>query len=406
MQTRNARGLHRLSVTSVKFATKPGWYADGGGLYLEVDRGGAKRWAMRLTVGGRRRDFGLGPIHKVSLQDAREMAADYRAKAYRGVDPIADKKARRIASKPSLSFEAAAEQVHRIRTAAWSNGKHVDQWINSLRDYAFPVIGSRPVAEVTTPDVLAILTPIWIAKPETARRVRQRLSTVLEWARAAGHRQGDNPVDLIGDALPRHKKVERHHAALPYAQVSRFIARLRAGPSAPMTKLAFEFLILTAARSKEARHALWSEIDCNEALWTIPGDDASTGRRMKSGREHVVPLSPRCLEILRAARQAATGGLLFPDDATGKPMSENRFLNARDSIGYDKSICSPHGFRLSFRDWAAEETSFPSDVAEMALAHQIKSKVEAAYRRGQLLAKRRELMDAWAQFALPRSAPA
>lgn len=400
MQTRHARGLHRLSATSVKFATKPGWYADGGGLYLEVDRGGAKRWAMRLTVTGRRRDFGLGSIHKVSLQDAREIAADYRAKAHKGVDPVAHKRTLRETRKPLLSFEAAAQQVHRHRVGAWSNGKHVDQWINSLRAYAFPVIGSKPVAEVTTADMLAVLTPIWISKPETARRVRQRLSTVLEWARAAGHRQGDNPVDLIGDALPRHKKTERHHAALPYARVPEFIERLRIGPSAPMTKLAFEFLILTAVRSKEARHALWSEIDLAEALWTIPGDDASTGRRMKSGRDHVVPLSPRCVGLLVAARQAATGDLVFPDDATGKPMSENRFLNARDSMGYDKSVCSPHGFRSSFRDWAAEETDFPSEVVEMALAHAIKSKVEAAYRRGQLLVKRRELMSAWAAFAL------
>ena len=398
MRKRQPQGLNRLSAAAIKYLEATGWHADGGGLYLEIDGNGRKRWAMRLTVNGRRRDFGLGPLHKVSLAAAREMAALYRAKAYRGIDPVADKRKR--ATMPT--FREAAEQVHRQRAQGWSNGKHVDQWINTLRDYAFPIIGDIPVSDIATPNVLKVLTPIWNVKSETARRVRQRLSTVLEWARAAGFRSGDNPVDLIGDALPRQKKTERHHAALPYAEVSTFIGKLRGGQAAPITKLAFEFLILTAVRTTEARKARWDEIDWQAKTWTIPGNDAATGRRMKMERDHIVPLSIRCLEILEQARPLSTDHeLIFPDNDSGRVMSENRFLVARDGLGYGKERCTPHGFRSSFRDWAAEETHFPSEVVEMALAHAIPNKTEAAYRRGQLLVKRFALMEAWAAFACP-----
>lgn len=392
------QNLHRLSALAVRTIMTPGWHTDGGGLHLEVDDTGRKRWAMRITVNGKRRDFGLGPIHKVSLMQAREMAARYRSLAYQGIDPTSERKAAR--AKPLIpTFAEAAERVHQQRRGLWSNGKHVDQWLNTLRDYAFPRIGDRPLNEIGTPDVLAVLAPIWTAKPETARRVRQRIGLVLDWARAAGHRSGDNPIQLLGDALPRHKKAEQHHAALPYTDVPRFIELLRAGRAETISKLAFEFLILTAARTKEVRGARWVEIDRHAATWTIPGDDGS-GRRMKSGREHVVPLSQRALAILdetRGISEKGASGLIFPDHVTGRMMSENRFLSVRDSLGY-KDRCTPHGFRSSFRDWAAEETAFPSEVAEMALAHAIRNKVEAAYRRGQLLGKRRELMDAWAEF--------
>lgn len=303
------------------------------------------------------------------------------------------------------TFEQAARAVYDLRRPTWSNGKHVDQWINTLMDYAFPVIGKKTVDKIRTADVLAVLEPIWTAKLETARRVRQRLYAVLDWARAAGHRSGDNPVDLLGDALPKHKKSGRHHAALPYADVAGFVDKLHASALDPMSKLAFEFLILTVARTIEVRFARSDEFDLADALWTIPGSDPSTGRRMKSGREHVVPLVPRAIEILEAARVLSPAStLVFPDRDSLKPMSENRFLVARDSLGYTKQDCTPHGFRSSFRDWASEETNFPSEVAEMALAHTIKKKTEAAYRRGQLLAKRRELMEAWAAYAAPRQA--
>lgn len=388
---RLTRGLNRLSMLEVKAAKQAGWYGDGGGLYLEVD-GHGRRWVLRLSIAGRRRDFGLGSLHKVTLSQARERAAEYRAKAYQGIDPVASKpKMRKVPAVPT--FEQAANEVHRARAKGWSNGKHVDQWINTLRDHAFPTIGSRPVNAVGTPEILKVLTPIWIAKPETARRVRQRLKTVLEWARAAGHRSGDNPVDLIGEALPRNsaKRIE-HHPALPFGEVAAFVRELRAGQSEEVTKRAFEFLILTAARTIEVRRARWREIDWDNKLWKRPAES------MKARREHAVPLSPRTMEILADARRANGGdedGLIFNEGR--RPLSESRFLNARAALGY-RDRCSPHGFRSSFRDWAAETTQFPNEVVEMALAHTIKSKAEAAYRRGDLLAKRRLLMDAWAEF--------
>ena len=207
------RGLNRLTALEIKAASQVGWYGDGGGLYLEIDAKAGRRWVLRLTINGRRRDFGLGPLHKVSLAQARVRAADYRSMAYQGLDPVAVKRARRPA--PAVpTFEQAAKDVHRSREKGWSNGKHVDQWINTLRDHAFPIIGTRPINEVGTPDVLKVLTPIWQTKPETARRVRQRIKVVLEWARAAGHRTGENPVDLIGDALPKSSKTnDEHHVA-------------------------------------------------------------------------------------------------------------------------------------------------------------------------------------------------
>lgn len=402
MLRRSSRQLNRLTALAVDAAKSEGWYGDGGGLYLEVDQNGNKRWKLRLTVVGRRRDFGLGPLTKVSLKQARERAAEYRSKAYEGKDPTEDKR-RSAPLKVAPTFEACARDVYLLRRESWSNGKHVDQWINTLADYAFPTIGKKPVDTIATPDVLEVLSPIWTTKPETARRVRQRISIVLEWARAAGHRTGDNPIDLIGEALPRHKKSERHHAAVPYSEVKDFVARLHVSTIDAMSKLAFEFLILTAARTIEVRKALWPEIDLEAKLWTIAGSDATTGRRMKSGREHVVPLTDRTITILVEARRLVPEStLIFPDRTTGREMSENRFLVARNALGYSKDECTPHGFRSSFRDWASEETSFSPEVAEMALAHAIKSKTEAAYRRGTLLQKRREMMEAWAAYVRSR----
>jgi integrase len=383
-----------LSALEVKAAKAHGWYGDGGGLYLEVDTHG-RRWVLRTQANGRRRDFGLGSLHKVTLAQARDRAAELRSMVYRGIDPKAEKRAARKPAPVVPTFEQAAVQVHRSRLKGWSNGKHVDQWINTLRDHAFPVIGARPINEIATPDVLKVLTPIWLAKPETGRRVRQRLKTVLEWARAAGHRSGENPVDLIGDALPKStaKNVE-HHAALPFAEVGPFIRALRSGQAEKVTRLAFELLILTASRTIEIRSARWDQIDWEAKVWTRPAE------MMKARREHAVPLSPRALAILSEAKALAGGdltGLIFREGTGARGLSENRFLNAREAIGYGER-CTPHGFRSSFRDWAAETTMFPAEVVEMALAHTIKSKAEAAYRRGDLLAKRRELMDAWAMY--------
>ncbi len=392
MKRRGPHMLHKLSALGLPKLKTSGWYADGGSLYLEVTPSGGKRWVMRIMVGGRRRDFGLGPFDKVSLAAARERAAEYRAKAYAGLDPTTGVTA--SSSGSSLTFEDAAHEVHRLRKAQWSSGKHVDQWIKTLHDHAFPLIGARPVAAITTADALAVLSPIWTTKPETGRRVRQRMRAVLEWARAAAHRTGDNPVDLIGHALPRHTAGAVHHEALPYQQVPKFFVALAKGSATPVTKLAFAFLILTAARTIEVRFTDLAEIDDRDSLWTIPAP------RMKARKPHVVPLSPQALRIVKNARAnlgGAATGLLFPDATTGAALSENRFLNARDDLGY-RGLCTPHGFRSSFRDWVAEETNYPPEVAEMALAHTIKSKVEAAYRRGDLLEKRRQLMNAWASF--------
>lgn len=390
----HARGLHRLTTLQIKSAQSAGWYGDGGGLYLEVDARGGKRWKLRIVVSGRRRDFGLGPTHKVTLAQARERAAEYRAMAYHGIDPKGTGPAKPIVEVAAAvpSFEAAAKIVHRGRIKGWSNGKHVDQWINTLRDHAFPLIGNKPIDAIGTPEVLKVLSPIWQSKPETARRVRQRLRVVLEWARAAGHRSGDNPVDLIGEALPKISKTRiAHLAALPFSEVGAFVEALRAGQSEAVTKLAFEFLILTASRTIEVRRAEWQHIDWENKLWSRPA------AHMKSRRDHAVPLSPRAMTILKAARDlsGATEGLIFRQGH--RSLSENRFLNARDALGFSDR-CTPHGFRSSFRDWAAETTGFPAEVVEMALAHTIKNKAEAAYRRGDLLAKRRELMTAWSDY--------
>lgn len=307
-----ARGLNRLTALEIKAAQSSGWYGDGGGLYLEVDAKGGRRWMLRLVVGGRRRDFGLGGLHKVSLAQARARAVEYRSLAYQGIDPVAAKRARRPAPVVP-SFEKAATEVHRDRLKGWSNGKHVDQWINTLRDHAFPVIGSRPINEIGTPDVLKVLTPIWLTKPETARRVRQRIKTVLEWARAAGHRSGENPVDLIGDALPKSTSANvEHHAALPFGDVGAFVRALRSGHSEAVTKLAFELLILTASRTIEIRRAKWDQIDWDAKLWTRPAED------MKARREHVVPLSARRRENIARGQGARGQCNRWPDIPRGE----------------------------------------------------------------------------------------
>ncbi len=394
VRNQSPRNLHRLSATGIKHITKPGWHGDGGGLYLEVDPSGAKRWAMRLMINGKRRDFGLGSLQKVTLLNARQQAALYREKAYAGINPVQDDKAGGEQTS-AISFKKAADSAHLARKSEWSNGKHVDQWINTLRDYAFPIIGDLPVDKIGTPEVLNVLTKIWSEKPETARRLKQRIKTVFEWARVAGHRSGDNPVDLIGQALPKHSARVTHHEALPYIEVGKFIEQLWQSDADETTKEAFEFLIITAARTGEIRLALWGEIDFDNATWTLPSE------RMKARREHCVPLPARAIELLKKRLEKisapASEDFIFVDRFSGASLSENRFLNAREAMGYT-GRCTPHGFRSTFRDWAAEETTFPNEVVEMALAHTIKSKAEAAYRRGDLLAKRRALMTAWSEY--------
>ena len=375
-----------LSAAKVRAVSKPGRYADGGGLYLEVDPSGAKRWFLRTMVQGRRCHIGLGGLSVVSLAEAREAALAMRKVAKAGGDPLAD---RRKAKRIVPSFEEASRKVHEEHAPAWKNAKHGQQWINTLRDYAFPIIGSRRVDQIDSADILKVLSPIWLAKPETARRVRQRMKTVLDWCRANHFRSGENPIEGIAKALPKQPRKDGHHAALPYTEVASFITRLRDCNAGEVVKLAFEFTILTAARTGEVLGARWDEIEGE--VWTVPGE------RMKTGREHRVPLSPRCVEILDRAKSFSDGGnYVFPGQSGGKPLSNMSFLMTLRRM--DLKITG-HGFRSAFRDWTAEQTNFPRDVCEMALAHTIRDKTEAAYRRGDLFEKRRQLMEAWARYA-------
>jgi integrase len=383
-----------LTAVQVRQLKVPGRHADGNGLYLLVEPSGAKRWVLRTMVHGRRRDIGLGSARLVSLADAREKASLYRKTARAGGDPVAE---RRKAHVPVPTFEQAARLVHAHHSAAWRNPKHAAQWINTLAQFVFPVFGHRHVDQIDSGDVLKALSPIWLSKPETARRVRQRIRAIFDWAKAAGHRSGDNPVDGIGRALPRHADRGGHFTAMPYAEVPKFLRALRGSTMDETTKLAFEFLILTAARTGEVLGTRLNEVDLGSAMWTVPAV------RTKTKREHRVPLAPRTIKIVKRATKLAAGSeFLFPGRAVHKPLSNMVFLKA---LGRMKHDVTAHGFRSAFRDWAAEQTSFPNEVAEMALAHTIRNKAEAAYRRGDLLEKRRALMKAWCDYLINKSGP-
>jgi integrase len=373
-----------LTALKVRAVNEPGRYGDGNGLYLVVEPTGAKRWMLRTVVQGRRRDIGLGGAQLVSLAEAREKALNLRKVARAGGDPVAEK-ARTLVP----TFAQAAQSAHTEHVAAWRNKKHAAQWISTLRRYAFPGIGARRVDQIETPDVLKVLSPIWLAKPETARRVKQRIGTVLDWAKAAGFRTGENPVNGVAKGLPKQPDQKSHHATLPYGEVPSFMLNLRASDITEPTRLAFEFLILTSARTKEVIQARWSEV--KDGVWTLPRE------RMKAKREHRVPLSPRCLAILRRAKELSDGSeYVFCGHSAGKPLSNMVFLMSLRRMGIDVTA---HGFRSAFRDWAAERTNFTREVCEAALAHTIRDKAEAAYRRGDLFEKRRKLMNAWAAFA-------
>ena len=389
-------GLHpqkALTAAKVRVLSARGRYADGNGLYLIVDPSGAKRWMLRTVVHGRRRDIGLGGLSLVSLAEAREKAAQYRKLARDGGDPLAE---RRRARTIIPTFEETARTVHETHSGAWKNKKHTAQWINTLKEYVFPTIGAQRVDHVDTPDILRVLSPIWLTKPETARRVKQRIGTVLDWAKASGLRDGENPIGGVAKGLPKQPERKNHFAALPYQEVADFGSRLRASDAGESAKLAFEFLILTAARTREVLGATWAEFDLDKAIWTIPAE------RMKAWREHRVPLSNRCIEILARARKIADGNVyVFPGRSADKPLSNMVFLMALRRMKIDATA---HGFRSAFRDWAAERTNFPREVCELALAHANKNKVEAAYQRGDLFEKRRALMDTWAAYATSTTA--
>ena len=383
--------MGRLSATFVKADKAPGRYADGDGLYLVVAPGGSKSWVCRVQKDGKRRDIGLGSIKKVSLAQARDRVGKVRTQIEAGLDPILERK--KEAGIPT--FRVAAATVFAENRAAWKNKKHAGQWLATLTTYAFPHIGDMSVSLIDGQHVRDALLPIWLTKQETARRVRQRISMVIDWAVAEGYRSTPLAMAALNKSLPKIKRKVEHQAAMAYAQVPAFVARLRERES--VGRLAFELLVLTALRSGEIRGALWSEIDLVAKVWTIPAT------RMKAGVEHVVPLTEAALAVLKRAEvyREVRNDLVFPGMRHGKPLSDMTLTK----ICRDMDVPAvPHGFRSSFRDWVSEETEFDGAIAEMALAHTIANKVEAAYRRGKLLDKRRVMMDDWADYCLGKPA--
>jgi len=376
--------MGKLNPTQVKTLSTPGRYVDGDGLMLEVKPSGAKSWIVRLQAGGKRRDYGLGSFKDVGLSDARDLAREFRRKLRLGIDPL---EARQRA-KGIPNFESATKAVHEEHKLGWRNGKHQAQWLATLKTYAFPKIGHLSVSAITAGDVRDLLAEIWLTKPETARRVRQRIGTVLDFAHGKGWRE-PFVMAAVSKALPRQPRKEGRFAAMPFSDVPSFLEELREGNS--VGRLALQALILTAVRSGEIRGAKWSEIDLEARTWTIPAD------RMKAGKAHTVPLSDPVLTILnRAATLRVEGSdLVFPGAIRGKPLSDMTLLKVLRDMKIRTTV---HGFRSAFRDWCAEETSVSSEVAEAALAHAIPNKVEAAYRRTDFLEKRRALMDAWGAF--------
>ena len=391
--------MEKLNNLRAKALDKPGRHGDGDGLYLNVSPSGSKSWVQRIVIHGRRRDIGLGPYPAVSLARAREIARDNRSAIAQGRDPVAEKREAREAGlrrAPSIpTFAEAAARVIELRRPTWSNARHAAQWENTLAAYAHPVIGNKTVDSITPADAMAVLTPIWTTKPETASRVRQRMETVMDWAITHGYRL-DNPAGRsLLKVLPPVKRLKEHRQALPYAQVPDAVAQIRECTADIPTKLAFEFLVLTASRSVEVRAAEWTEIDWGTATWEVPA------ARMKARRPHRVPLSGRAMEILEEASRFGDGhGLVFPSARSGNAASPTTFIALLRRLGIP---AVPHGFRSSFRDWVIEQTSAPWAVAEAALAHNVGNSTEAAYMRSDLFDQRRALMDRWAEFVTGRT---
>jgi integrase len=381
----------KLTARKVETA-KPGKYSDGGNLYLIVSETGSRKWVLRFTWRGRAKEMGLGSAASVPLTDARERAASARRKIAQGLNPIDERK--RDGGIPT--FGEIADDVWENLSAGFRSEKHKAQWKSTLETYAIP-LRAKPVDAIATDDVLAVLKPIWTTKAETASRVRGRIEKVLDAAKAKGFRDGENPARWRGHLdhlLPRPSKLARgHHAAMPYEDVAAFIANLRKHQAT--SALALELCILTAARSGEILGMRWSEIDLDKKTWTVPAN------RMKAGREHRVPLSPRAVAILRGLEKVKAGEFVFPGQVRNKPLSNKAMGMVLLRMKVEDA--TTHGFRSSFRDWAGNVSNFPREVTENALAHVIGDKVEQAYRRSDALEKRRKLMEAWAAYCEPSS---
>lgn len=396
-----ARQMQKLSVKTVASKKQPGYYADGGGLYLQVSSSGSKSWIFRFTLKGKAREMGLGPEASAGLSQARKKAGICRALLLDGIDPIEARNAqsaqKALEKAKAISFAKCAEGYIAAHRSGWRNIKHVAQWESTIATYCNPALGTLPVQDVDTGLVLKVLEPIWTTKPETASRIRGRIESVLDWAGARGYRSGDNParwrghLDALLPSLTKESRV-KHHAALPYDQIGSFMEKLRA--EGGMAARALEFTILTMCRTGEAIGAQPDEFNLDKALWIVPAS------RMKAGREHRVPLSRRAVEIVRAQLKLG-GDYVFPGLKAGTPLSNMAMLKLLERMNRDD--ITVHGFRSTFRDWAAETTAYPHEVCEMALAHVVGDKVEAAYRRGDLFEKRRRLALDWAKHCEQRS---
>jgi len=390
-----AGGKQKLTARAAA-TTKPGRYGDGGGLYLVVSLSGARKWVFRFSFAGKVTEAGLGSAAVVSLAAARDKARDARKLLDAGKNPIDAKRHAASIEAAIPTFGAVADALIAAKKSGWRNEKHRAQWRMTLTEYAAP-LRSRPVNEIDTGAVLAVLMPLWQTKPETASRLRGRIEAVLDAAKAQGHRSGENPAAWRGHLshlLPKRGKLTRgHHAAMAYGDVPAFVGRLREREA--IAALALEFTILTAARSGEVYGARWSEIDISAKVWTVPAG------RMKAAREHRIPLSDRALAILEKLSEARTGDLVFPGQRAGKPLSAMAMQMVLRRMKLDG--VTVHGFRSAFRDWAGNETHFPREIAEAALAHVIGDKAEQAYRRGDALEKRRGLMEAWANYCEPKA---
>jgi integrase len=372
-------------------------YADGLGLYLQIGPTGAKSWTFRYRRKGRTHDVGLGPVHTVSLAEARGKALACRQQLLAGLDPLTEKRRAQQRDVEDITFEAAAKRYIAGKRAEWKGSRSEAQWAASLKTYAYPVFGRMPVREIDTGHVMRVLDPIWIDKSVTAGRVRQRIENILDWAKTRGYRSGENPArwdDYLKHALARPAKVHTvtSHAALPAAEIPGFLEDLKTRNT--ISAAALEFLILTATRTGEVIGARWDEIDRQERVWVVPA------ARMKStldkAREHRVPLSPQAIAVLDRMEEVRHSPFVFPGISPGRPLTKNTMRALLGAMG--RGNLTIHGFRASFRTWAGENTSFASEIAEAALAHQIGDATERAYRRGDFFNKRRRLMEAWGAF--------
>ena len=392
--------MGKLTALQVKALTEPGRYSDGDGLILKIGPTGGRSWILRVQVDGKRRDIGLGNARSVSLKEAREAAGDLRKQARAGLDPVAERRRQAVVIP---TFREACKMVHEELGRSWKKGKHGDQWLTTLESYAWPKLGKLAVNEIEGPLIRDVLAEIWLTKPETARRVKQRIGTVLDWCYVKGLRSSEAPMRSLAKGLPRQPKKDSHFEAMAYEDVPQFLSDLH-DRQMSVSRLALELLILTATRSGEVRGARWSEFDADLTVWTIPA------ARMKAGKAHAIPLSRQAADVVRQARTfwLAHSDLLFPgqgrrrlgaDRKREEPvMSDMTLLQLVRGMGLSVTV---HGFRSSFRDWVADKTSHPREVAEAALAHTLENKVEAAYRRTDFFDKRRALMQDWADYCVP-----